>query len=278
VNGGDQYAGCAHCSSRHKGLCDGVEDHDGPGEQALGVARAPARAYAAGEVIYWQGDASEHIFNLISGWVALRREIVDGRRQIIRFLLPGGSFGIELARSGLGHTAVCLTPCRVCPIERSTFDKLRHQGPSLNERLLLMLEYDSRRAMETLAMLGLGRASERVGALMCELAFRVAGGTPLRPGVALRMPLSRTQIAEATGMTAVHVSRVLRHLRETGVFELRGGELTVIDPEKMREFAELAFEPAAPSMEGPCRPSNGVSPPPTRAIHGARSRGAWLFT
>jgi CRP/FNR family transcriptional regulator len=237
-------AGCSYCSSRHKGLCEGVEDDDEIGQQVLEAAHSPVRVYAAGEFIYRQGDPSDHIFNLISGWVSVQREVVDGRRQIIRFLLPGASFGVELAGAALNHTALALTACRVCPIERSKFDKLRHRIPSLNEQLLLLLAHDNRHAIETLSLLGLGRAKERVGALMCELALRVAGGTSLRRGLVVKVPVTQLQIAEATGMTAIHVNRVLRQLREIGVLELRDGELTVIDPNKMRALANAAFEPA----------------------------------
>jgi CRP/FNR family transcriptional regulator, anaerobic regulatory protein len=236
------HAGCAYCSSRHKGLCEGIEDDDEVGKQMLEAAHSPVRVYTAGEFIYRQDEPSDHIFNLISGWVALQRELADGRLQIVRFLLPGASFGVEPAGAAVNHTALALTPCRICPMERSKFDKLRHRLPSLNEQLLLMLEQDNRHAIETLSLLGLGRAKERVGGLMCELAVRVAGGA-LRNGLVVKVPVTQTQIAEATGMTAIHVNRVLRQLREIGVLELRDGELTVIDPEKMRQLAESAFEP-----------------------------------
>jgi CRP/FNR family transcriptional regulator, anaerobic regulatory protein len=237
-------AGCSYCTSRHKGLCGGVEEDDATGEQALQAAHSPVRVCAAGEVIYRQGDPSDHIFNLISGWVSLHRETIDGRRQIIRFLLPGASFGVELAGDAFNHTAVALTPCSVCPMERSKFDKLRHQIASVNERLLQLLEYDNCHAIETLALLGLGCARERVEALLSELALRAADGTSLRAGAAVRMPLTQLQIAEATGMTAIHVNRVIRQLREIGVFDLRDGELTVIDPQKMRKLADSAFDSA----------------------------------
>jgi CRP-like cAMP-binding protein len=240
-------AGCIYCSSRHKGLCDGVEDNDEIGKQMLEAAHSPVRVYAAGEFIYRQGEPSDHTFNLISGWVSVQREVADGRRQIIRVLVPGASFGVEIAGGTFNHTALALTPCRVCPMERSKFDKLRHRLPSLNEQVLLLLEHDNHHAIETLSLLGLGHAKERVGALMCELALRLAGGT-LRKGLVVKVPITQLQIAEATGMTAIHVNRVLRQLREIGVLELRDGELTVIDPNKMRTLASAAFEPADCAM------------------------------
>ena len=252
-------AGCAYCSSQRNGLCRGVEDDDESGKRGLEAGRSPLRIYDAGEVIYRQGDPRDHVFNLISGWVSLERQFVDGRQQIIRFLLPGASFGVVGA--AFDETAVALTPCRVCPIAVSKFDKLRSRIPSLNERLVELLESDNRHANETLALLGLGRAQERIAALMCQLALLAAGGTSLRNGLAVKMPLTQLQIAEATGLTSIHVNRVLRQLRESGVFELRGGELTVIDPTKMRRLAEGDFEPEEWATMPPTE-RRAVSPAP----------------
>ena len=145
----------------------------------------------------------------------------------------------------------------VCPIKSWKFDKLRHRIPSLNEQLQTLLEYDNRHAIQTLALPGRSRAGERVGALMCELALRVAGGPSLRAGAAVKLPVTRYQIADATGLTAVHVNRVLRQLREIGVFDFRDGELTVIDPDKMRAVAEVAF-----------RRQDGLTTPPVNDRRG----------
>jgi CRP-like cAMP-binding protein len=214
-----------YCSSRRKGLCEGVDDHDEFGKQAMEAARSPVHVYAAGDVIYRQGDSCDHVFNLISGWVSLHREAADGRRQIVRFVLPGASFGLELAGAAFNHTAITLTPCRVCPIELSKFDHLRRQIPTLNERLLQLLDSDNRHAIEMLALLGLGRARERVGALMCELAFRAAVATPpQREGVTLGASVVRSRVGEETATAAIRVNRVVQHLREVDAFTLRAGD------------------------------------------------------
>jgi CRP/FNR family transcriptional regulator, anaerobic regulatory protein len=232
---------CWGCILRRKGLCRGVEDQD---SAALEAAHAAIRLYETGDSIYDQGDPSEYVFNLISGWVALHRDLADGRRQIIRFLLPGALFGVEALGRELGHGATAITNASVCPIGRAKLDALRHNIPSLNEQFIVMLERDQRRGIESITTLGQGNAKERVGGLLDELATTAGGETPIRAGDVVRMPLSQRHIAEATGLTSIHVNRVLRQMREERVVDLHDGALTVIDPGKLHALSHADVETA----------------------------------
>jgi CRP-like cAMP-binding protein len=225
---------CALCVLRHKGLCQGVDDQDIDASSALEASHAPIRVYEEGDVIYAQGDPSEYVFNLVSGWVALHRDLADGRRQIIQFLQPGAMFGAEPLDRDLGHGATALTNASACPIRREKLDNLRHRVQSLNERFIFMLERSNHHLFEMQATIGQGTARERIAGLLNELAATAAGETPIRPGATIKIPLTQRQIAEATGLTPIHVNRILRLLRVDGVVEIHNGMLTVMNPEKLQ--------------------------------------------
>lgn len=229
---------CAFCKSRHNGLCQGVDAQDSDGLTALEAAHSPVRIFDAGDAIYSQGDAAEYVFNLISGWVAVHRDLADGRRQITHFVLPGGMFGSVPAGRDLNHGATAITNATICPIGRVKFDELRRRVPSLNEQFIWMLEQDRYRAFETLTTIGQGSAKERIGQLLNDLAVTAAGETAIRTGVAIRIPLTQRHLAEATGLTPIHVNRVLRQLREAAVVEFHNGMLAVIDARKLQAIAE----------------------------------------
>jgi CRP/FNR family transcriptional regulator, anaerobic regulatory protein len=233
---------CAYCVVRHTGLCDSIDDHDQDAVSALEASRSPVRVFDVGEVLYSQGDPNEYVFNLISGWVALHRDLPDGRRQITRFLLPGGLFGLEPAGAELGHTATAVTMVTACPIARKKFDDLRQQVPSLNEAFISLLERDNHHGFETLTVLGQGTAKERIGALISELVVALGGQRAITPGTVVRIPLTQRQIAEATGLTSIHVNRVLRQLREDGVIEFHNGALVVTNPRKLQELTEPGLD------------------------------------
>lgn len=229
---------CAYCVVRHKGLCDSIDDHDADGVAALEAARSAVRVFDAGEVVYAQGDPNDHVFHLISGWVALHRDMPDGRRQIARFLLPGGLFGLDPAGAELGHTATAVTMVTVCPIARTKFDDLRRRVPSLNEAFISLLERENHHGLETLTVLGQGSAKERIGALISELVAASRGPGAIVPGAVVKIPLTQRHIADATGLTSIHVNRVLRQLREDRVIEFHNGALAVTNPRKLQAISE----------------------------------------
>jgi CRP/FNR family transcriptional regulator, anaerobic regulatory protein len=238
---------CAYCVVRHKGLCDSIDDHNADDVAALEASRSPVRVFEAGEVVYSQGDPNDHVFHLISGWVALHRDMPDGRRQITRFLLPGGVFGLEPGLE-LGHTATAVTTVTVCPIVRTKFDDLRRGIPSLNEAFITLLERDNHHSFETLTVLGQGSAKERIGALISELVVALRGPGTIVPGAVVKIPLTQRHIADATGLTSIHVNRVLRQLREDRVIEFHNGALVVTNPRKLQAITDPEKdEPHLPS-------------------------------
>ena len=242
---------CPYCALRYKGLCHGIENRDAEGVVALEASHAPIRVYDAGDVIYAQGDRGEHVFNLISGWVALHRDMADGRRQIIRFLLPGALFGVEPADRDLSHGATAITNAGACPMVRTKLDDLRRGHPSLNEQFIWLLQQDNHRLFETQATIGQGSARERVCGLLEELAHASAGGAPLANGAMMRVPLTQRHIGEATGLTSIHVNRVLRQLRQDQVVEFHDGMLTVMNLERLRALTD-------PGAEIELRPRNRI--------------------
>jgi CRP-like cAMP-binding protein len=252
--------------SRHKGLCEAVDDRDKDAVQALEAARSAVRLYDRGEVIYALGDPADYVFKVITGWVSLHRDMPDGRRQIARFVLPGGLFGIEAAGHPLGHTATAVTKISVCPIARPKFDDLRHRVPSLNERFIEYLEEENHHGFESLTVLGQGSAKERVATLIGELAAATTDVRSMDPGFVVKIPLTQRQIAEATGLTSIHVNRVLRQLREDGVIELRDGTLAVNNPRKLERLTQADLSPPArptpaehwePARRKPAAPTHG---------------------
>jgi CRP/FNR family transcriptional regulator, anaerobic regulatory protein len=233
---------CADCANHHKGLCKSINTHEVNGAPALDQLHGPVRVYDANDLVYAQGDASEHVFNLISGWVALYRDLADGRRHIIQILLPGAMFGVEPEGEALGHGAMVLTNAAVCPIPWTKLTEMRAQIPALNERFVRMLEKNIHRAFDSLTTIAQYSAKERIGRLLRDLAFDVASEAPILAGAAIRIPLTQRHIAEATGLTTIHVNRVLRQLREERVVSFQNGLLVVVDPRKLAGLTEPGVE------------------------------------
>jgi CRP/FNR family transcriptional regulator, anaerobic regulatory protein len=202
----------------------------------LEVSRLPERTYRSGDALYVQGAPSDELFILQSGWVALHRDLTNRRRHIGRFVLPGAMFGGEAGTPAHGATAV--TDAAVRLIDRATFDALRGQHRELNEQYVRALEDDNRRLFEMLATIGQTTAKERVAKLLTDLVLAATGLAEIPADTAFSLPLTQSLIAQATGLSHVHVNRVLKSLREDRAAAFRDGEFVVIEPETLRALTQ----------------------------------------
>jgi len=88
--------------------------------------------------------------------------------------------------------------------------------------------------------MNVGRRSavERLAHLFCELLLRLrVVGAAVE--TSYKLPLTQVDLADTAGITSVHVNRSLRELRQQGLIELKGGQLTILDYARLRAFAEF---------------------------------------
>jgi CRP-like cAMP-binding protein len=185
---------------------------------------------APGQTIALEGDPCSHCFRVLSGAVRLYKATVDGRRQLIDFLVAGDCFGLLGARhtcsvEAISHTTLIRTP-------RASLAATVRARPDLAERLIERAAAELARAHEQMLLLGRKNAQEKVASLLLDLARRL-GANPTRP--AFRLPISRQEMADQLGLTIETVSRTITHLREEGLIALQTPHEIVL-----RRPAELA--------------------------------------
>lgn len=230
---------CVYCAARPLGVCGALGD--GEAFRELRDSRRAVRILDAGLPIYRQGDPTGDLFNLVSGWVVQYQDLEDGRRQVLRFLVPGALFGYEPSGvKGMCHGAEALTNASLCVVPAARMTELRAKHAAFNERFLWMLERDSHLAFDHMMSLGQRDARERIAHLLLELAVRSTGRFPHVAGEVFKIPLNQPLIAEATGLTSIHVNRMLRRLREDQILDFRNGRLTVINPEQLVAVAGVS--------------------------------------
>jgi CRP/FNR family transcriptional regulator len=202
-------------------------ERGGPGKPQSAIF--PTRHFARGDSIYGQGDRADFVYNLVSGWVSLHQDMSDGRRQIGKFLIRGALFGLGPRGFPHGQGATAITDVSICLIPMARFEEMRRRNTALNERLFLMLECESHLATEALTAMGKGTAIERVTRIFCELAVRLTDPSKSSTNVAIKIPLTQRLIADAVGLTAIHVNRIVRRLRMERLVGLQDGIMTVKD-------------------------------------------------
>jgi len=157
-------------------------------------------------------EPADYLYKVVSGTVRTYKVLVDGRRQIGAFHLPGDIFGFE---TGDEHTfsAEAITDCKIIVIKRSTVMALAARDNDVARQMWELTACELRRVQEHSLVL-IKSAEERVAGFLLEMAERVSSGG------AVELPMSRQDIADYLGLTIETVSRTLKHLEDAAAIEV----------------------------------------------------------
>lgn len=201
------------------------------------IVRGRILVAPAGRDLACEGEPANSIRMMLSGWAARYKTLEDGRRQIINLVLPGDTCDAQIYLvKRLDHSIVALTNVSYAELDRERFERLIAIDRGLAEAF--WCETLSNAAVQREWTLNLGRrdALERVAHLLCEVMarLRVVG---LSDGRSCSFPMTQMDLADATGLSVVHVNRTLQELRSAGLIVLRDRTLTVRDPEALMDAA-----------------------------------------
>lgn len=196
------------------------------------------RIFSGGQDLFSPGTATNAVYILLDGWVFLYGILEDGRRQIVHFAMAGAVLGFSQVEGAITtFGAQALVEVTVCVIPHQALDKLSREHPEVGLQLARLLSADLGLAFEHLTSVGRQSARARVARLLLELFMRywsVWSGNGIET---MQLPLTQEHIADATGLTSVHVNRVLRRLKQDGVVEFHYRRLLILNPDKLSNVA-----------------------------------------
>ncbi|MDP3551951.1 MAG: Crp/Fnr family transcriptional regulator [Novosphingobium sp.] len=195
------------------------------------------RDVPAGHHLIMEGDSPDPVFVMLEGWACGYKILPDGGRQILAFMLPGDFCDIHIAvLKAVDHSIVTITNAKVASVPRAQMEVLVQARPTITRAFWWSQLVDQSVLRAWIVSMGRRTANERIAHLMCELYIRMRN-IGLATDDQCEMPLTQIVIADAVGLTPVHVNRVLKSLRLGKVMELRSGSLTIIDPVRLSEIA-----------------------------------------
>lgn len=196
------------------------------------------RKIAAGRDLFSIGSSGRKIFNILDGWVAVYSLLADGRRQIVQFALPGAIIGVLPSRRAPATVAAqALTDIVVSVIPMSILTSHAQVEPEIGIRLARSLAHDCNLAFDHLTSIGRRSARERVAHLLLELFTRYRAQWPGARSEEMTLPLTQEQIGDATGLTFVHVNRVLNALKKEGIVQFHYRRLRILNPDRLIDVA-----------------------------------------
>ena len=221
-------------------LCCGMKEGDaeGEGRPVTQSLSATVHTIPARRLIQHPKEWSDFVPIICSGWAMSSVALPDGRRQIISFLLPGDIVSAGSLLSPMsGHTVEAITEVTYRKFKREEVKGLMFGRAELLEKLFALWNEAKMRADQLALDLGRRRADERIARLILRLAEKVAKRTTVRSQT-FDFPLRQRHIADATGLTPVHVSKVLGELQRAGLVEINSRSLTIKNVTELQRVAD----------------------------------------
>lgn len=201
---------------------------------AIAAVCGHPRQVPARRNIIREGDRPEHVHLILDGWAARYKILPDGARQITAFLIPGDFCDLHAALLGeMDHSITTLTPASVVYISRADLEALSER-PRIARAFWWSTLVDEAVLRAWIVNIGRRDAQQAIGHLICELYVRMRN-VGLTEEHSFELPLTQEEIADALGLTPVHVNRVLQRMRTEGTISLKRGALTIHDPRALEK-------------------------------------------
>lgn len=209
-------------------------------KQALEKIAQPARRLGAREDVIRDGERPRHVHVVLEGWACRYKQLEDGRRQVISIFLPGDLCDPHVfVLRKMDHSLGTLTPVVLAEISESAIREIAVQFPRVAEALWWEVLVTAAIHREWLVNVGRRTALERVAHLLCEVYFRQAAVGRAKEG-RCELPITQVELADALGLSAVHVNRTLRELRLSGLIDWRGKTLAIPDVDALTRIARFS--------------------------------------
>lgn len=203
----------------------------------------------AGKDLVYQGQSDGAAYILASGWVCSYKLLPDGSRQIVDFQIPGDFLGLRsVLLQTSDHSIEPITDIEVSEVLASDLLDAFSQSLRLATAVLWAASRDEAMVVEHLTDIGRRDAAERMAHFLLEMGARLAL-VGMGSKTKYACPLTQYHLADALGLSAVYVNRVLRQLREGGMLTFRDGYVTFDDYDRLVAFAD--FDPTYLDHDGP---------------------------
>ena len=207
----------------------------------LGKLELTRRVCPAHTDIAREGDDRDRTFLVRRGWTALYRILPNGERQIIDFPVFGDLISLDGARYGVQPSLMAITDAIVYEI--NTISLVTAAAHSRRLADLLLAESGRQRAILVEHLFNVGRrtALSRVAHLLLEIGARL-NMVGLAGPDGYECPLTQYDLADALGLTAIHVNRMLRELRRADLLHFHKSNVGLLDRKALSSLA--GFEPS----------------------------------
>jgi CRP-like cAMP-binding protein len=212
-------------------------------EERHGVAKLQVtiRDLKENQDIVRDGDRPSQCCLILEGFAFRYKALEGGKRQIFSFHIPGDVPDLQsLHLTVMDHALATLTASKVAFIQHETMRSFLHAHPRISDAFWRDTLIDAAVFREWMVGIGRRDARTRIAHLFCEMFVRMQAVGLAHDG-ACDLPITQAELADALGLSTVHVNRSLQSLRSAELIELTRGRLTVKDWDGLQAAGE--FDP-----------------------------------
>jgi CRP/FNR family transcriptional regulator, anaerobic regulatory protein len=232
-------ASCNSCPPFDLNVWLAICGNDGERAAVRGPKPVSEHTIPARRMILRERDLHDVVPFICKGWAASAVTLSDGSRQILAFLLAGDIVSTSLLFGAAAHCSVeAITEVHYRSYRRDELREVLLSDRQLIEKAAKLLLDRTQRAQQLAVDLGRRTADERIARLILDLQARLAE-RGMAHGQTIDFPLRQHHVADATGLTSVHVSKVLTEFRRRGLIEISDRSLTILDPAGFQRVATM---------------------------------------
>ena len=237
----EPYTRCADCAMRKMALFNRVphEQLDWTQEYRAGQYQLKSK-----ENLYCEGDEHDNIYTLFDGFVKLYKTLENGKIQVMRFASPGDLLGFQADLAGpMHHGAQALTDCLLCTFPKDKVKKMLSSHMEIASEMIIKNARIMAVCQEHLLSTGARNARERIAFSLFELNHRMKMlqkfRTNDRVAKTVHLPLTQEDLADAVGLTPIHVNRTLRKMKAEKIIKCGKGNIVVLDEQALKKIASF---------------------------------------
>ena len=207
-------------------------------EALLGLPHQVRHVPAGGHLVR-DGDRPEHCSALLSGFAFRHKITGEGGRQVLSLHIAGDFLDLQNGLLEISdHNVQTLTSAEIALIPREAIKALALERPAVGVAMWVDTLVDSSIFREWVVNVGRRDARTRVCHILCEFSLRLEEAG-LAENHRYELPMTQEQLADAVGLTSVHVNRVLRQLGEEGLISRNKRSIVIEDWARMRDVGDF---------------------------------------
>jgi len=207
--------------------------------QAILALPYTLKSLAPGSYAVREGEPPTGCGVLVSGFAYRQKLTGDGGRQILSIHIPGEALDFQnIFLNVADHSVQMLTRGHVALIPRADIQKIARSNASVGHAILVNILVEASIFREWILNIGRRDAKSRLAHVLCELAVRL-DAHDLAEDMGYHLPMTQAELADALGLTPVHLNRVIRSLEVDGLINRSKRDISFPDWERMRDIADF---------------------------------------